>query len=161
MALRSLKKRTRAKKDAGIYEYYNPKSDNKEVLAYYVAYKDEDGNSIKIKTSAKTANDARKILQQKKDELHNIRVQVSKGEQNITRNIALKRITLDELATLFFQNRDTKNNVKDEQAYNNRVGTLSYIKRLNKKTTLKISKDKLPLIGKIQVSRLREDNLNK
>ncbi len=128
MAFRKLKQ----KKYNGIAEYYNNKSQDKEVLAYYIIYRDLEDKPVKRKTDAKSLDEAKKILDDIKYKIANEKSQLSKEELESKRNINLNRTSLDELAKKYFHLRDTKNNTKDKQVYFNRVSKILGMKSPNK-----------------------------
>ena len=128
MAFRKL----RAKKYSGIYEYYNPKSSDKETLAYYVQYRDEAGKVKKSKVpNAKDQDDALKYLNDQKAEV----LKLKKEDASLKRDVSIRarhnKMTLDDLADLFFENRSTANNVKDKARYFNHVSGLAGRKKIS------------------------------
>lgn len=113
----------RKKSLSGIYGYYNNK-DKETIIAYYINYRDINGNPIKRKTDANTPQEAKLILDSVKQDISIKKSIFSREEINSKRSISVERITVDEIAELFFADRNTKNNTRDEQAYYNRVSNI-------------------------------------
>jgi len=133
MAFKNMSKVLRKKSLIGVSGYYDPKDKN-TILAYYISYRDLNGNPIKRKTDANTPEEAKKILEKIKEEIEKDKTTLSKENLEIKRSMALNRVTVDDLAKLFFENRTAKNNTKDKQAYTNRVSIILGAKRIDKIT---------------------------
>jgi len=126
MPLRKMKQKTYK----GIYEYYRASDADKATMAYYISVRDADGKPKKIKTDAKTPAEARVALAQYKS-------------QRVTKTLDTKTevtatTTLDELAQIFFDQRKTLNNVRDQRKYE-----------------LHIS----PLVGKVKIHQLEKKHM--
>lgn len=131
MAFRKLKQ----KKYSGIIEYFNPKSDNKETRALYISYRDIGGNAVKKKLDTLNLSEAAKILSNIKYEIEREKKFLNAKEIEIARQSIKNKITLDQIAEWYFNQRNAKDNVKDYQAYKNRVAPLLGFKVAAKLTT--------------------------
>lgn len=100
MPLRKMKQ----KKYAGIYEYYRTSDPDKTAVAYYVNVRDTSGSPKKIKTEAKTADEAAILLSQMKHD--------KKARPTTTHNSSLL-----EYGLKWFEGRNTINNGKDRQKF--------------------------------------------
>ena len=137
MAFRKLK----AKKYNGILEYYNPKSKDKETRALYVSFRDETGTAVKKKLDTLDLQDAIKIFNDVKHEVEQKKSKIESGEINIIHLVRNKRIILNQMAELFFKDRQAKNNIKDKQIYYNRIS-----ETLGAKAVAKINTDDIQLL---------------
>jgi len=105
MPLRKMKQ----KKFSGIYEYYRASDPDKVTVAYYINVREPGGLPKKIKTDAKTPEEASVLLRQ---------YRMQRPKQKIGESVNL---TFDELATQFFATRETANNIKDKRRYENHI----------------------------------------
>ena len=134
MAFRKMKQ----KKYDGIFEYYNPKSSDKVTISYYMNYRDINDKPIKKKSTATTPAEAKKELEEIKYQINNDKNNLSKKELEMKRAVSLNRFVTDDIAELYFKDRQTKNTIKDQQAYKNRVS---------------------PILGKIKVSKINDEDI--
>ena len=144
MAFRKIK----AKKYNGISEYFNPKSKDKETRALYLSYRDEIGKNrlVKLKSIDKleALEEANKIRDAVRLKSRDIRIDKEKFE----RTVRMKDLTLDELAGIFFEQREAKNNHKDKGVYTNRIPA-----KLGKKKVKNVSVEDITAL----VKELREE----
>jgi len=126
VAFRKLKQ----KKYNSIYGYYNPSSIDKQVLSYYIAYKDAETSKVKkIKAVfddgriAITPDEAKEILDMHRRR-EKKRKEIGRNSNEIEILRKLSNLTLDEMASLFFDNRRTKNNKLDKNAYFNHISDI-------------------------------------
>jgi len=101
MPLRKMKQ----KKFKGIYEYYKASDIDKKTLAYYISVRDTNGNPKKIKTDAITAEDAVTALAH------------YKAKRSSTPVMQNHKLTLNDTAYKFFNQRNTQNNEKEKRRY--------------------------------------------
>ena len=128
MPLRKMKQ----KKFAGVYEYYRASDPDKTTVAYYINVREPGGSPKKIKTDAKTPEEAAIQLRQ---------YRMRKPQQPVTESPDL---TFDQAAARFFDTRDTANNEKDRKRYENHIRPI-------------IGKVKLSRIKKRHLLRLQEE----
>lgn len=134
MAFRKMKQ----KKYDGISEYYNAKSNDKTVISYYMSYRDINDKPIKKKSTATNPADAKKELEEIKYQIDHDKSNLSKKDLEMKRAVSLNRFVTDDIAELYYENRNTKNTIKDQQAYKNRVS---------------------PILGKIKVSKINDEDI--
>ena len=103
MPLRKMKQ----KKFAGIYEYYRSRDPDKAVVAYYINVREPGGKPKKIKTEAKTPEEAAILLKQ-------YRMQ---KPRTLTVNSEDINLTFHQVAQKFFTTRNTANNERDQRRY--------------------------------------------
>jgi len=139
MAFRKLKQ----KKYSGIIEYFNPKSDNKETRALYISYRDISGNAVKKKLDTLNLSEAAKILSNIKYEIEREKKFLNTKEIEMARQSIKNKITLDQIAEWYFNQRSAKDNIKDYQAYKNRVAPL-----LGSKVAAKLTTDDIQYLQK-------------
>ena len=89
MPLRKMKQ----KKFKGIYEYYRGSDHDKQTTAYYISVRDSEGKPKKIKTDAKTPEEAVTALAHYK---------ATRTKPNVIQN---NKLTLDALATWYFSEK--------------------------------------------------------
>ena len=159
MAFRSI----RAKKYNGISEYYNPNDPDKATLAFYIVVRDENNKPIKRKVDAKNKDEALEKLNQYKADLTRLKKQRQQNSSVLSQKIRHEQLTIDEMATLYYENRTAKNNRKDHQAYTKHLSPLIGKKKvasfstrhvlelqsnLQKKTIIKEGEEKRPMAAK-------------
>lgn len=132
MAFRKLKQ----KKYAGIIEYFNSNSDDKERRALYISYRDISGTAVKKKLETLDLTKAAKILSDIKNEIEREKKYLNKEEIDIARKSAKNKLTLDQLAEWYFKQRKAKDNIKDHKSYINRISPI-----LNPKIATKVTID--------------------
>ena len=131
MAFRKL----RQKKYNGIIEYFNPKSDDKETRALYISYRDLSGTAVKRKLETLDLAKAAKILADIKHDIDRDKKSLNHEEIAIINRSAKNKLTLDQVAEWYFDQRKAKDNIKDYQAYKNRISPLLGSKLAKKITT--------------------------
>ncbi len=117
MAFRKL----RAKKYAGLSEYYNANDTDKTTKAYYLSYRNEFAKSVKIKLKAIDKDNALTEANKIKEK---VRVKINAfGTDKKKLDMALRNmsLTLDAMADLFFSSRTAKNNKLDKRSYEIRI----------------------------------------
>ena len=117
MAFRKIK----AKKYNGISEYYYPKSTYKETRALYISYRDEYGQSVKKKLNTLDRDEALKELNNIKADITKLKRRLELNDIDIQRSQNMKRLTLLQLSNLYYEQRQTKENLKDKNKFNHRV----------------------------------------
>ena len=119
------------KKYKGIYEYYQLSDSDKATTAYYISVRDSDGTPKKIKTDALTPEEAVTALA------------YYKSKRQSTPHITNNRLTLSRLAEIYFEQRDTVNNDKDNRRFELHAEPLlggKQISRITKQDILKLQK---------------------
>ncbi len=124
MPLRKMKQ----KKFKGIYEYFKSTDHDKATMAYYISVRDSNGVPKKIKSDAATPEEAVTALAYYKA------TRISK------QIMPTNKLTISQLATMFFSQRTNINNDND-----------------NRKFQLHIA----PVIGSINVNKLSKKNILK
>jgi predicted ATP-grasp superfamily ATP-dependent carboligase len=117
MAFRKFK----AKKYNGITEYYNPKSTDKETRALYLSYRDEFGEAVKKKLDTLDKDEALIQLNNLKSDIAKAKKRLSSDERALKRAASQKRLTLTQVAELYFDQRDAKWNEDDKKRFNKRT----------------------------------------
>ena len=117
MAFRKIK----AKKYNGITEYYNPKSTDKETRALYLSYRDEFGEAVKKKLDSLDKDEALIQLNNLKSDIVKAKKRLNRKEMAIKRDASQKRLTLAQVAELYFDQRDAKWNEDDRKRFNKRT----------------------------------------
>ncbi|NOR54821.1 MAG: tyrosine-type recombinase/integrase [Sulfurovum sp.] len=117
MAFRKIK----AKKYNGVTEYYNPKSTDKETRALYISYRDEYSQAVKKKLHTLDKNEALVELNSMKANVTKLKRQFESGHREIQRSKNMKRLTLQQLAILYYDSRQTKENHNDKLKFAKRV----------------------------------------
>ncbi|WP_415407889.1 tyrosine-type recombinase/integrase [Sulfurovum sp. CS9] len=117
MAFRKIK----AKKYNGITEYYNPKSTDKETRALYLSYRDEFGEAVKKKLDSLDKDEALIQLNNLKSDIVKAKKRLNRKEMAIKRAASQKRLTLAQVAELYFDQRDAKWNEDDRKRFNKRT----------------------------------------
>ena len=125
---------SKLKKYKGIYEYFKTTDADKATRAYYISVRDENNKPVKLKTDAKTANEAVIQLAQYKAQRTSI-----KAEATSLVTITTKT-SLDELADMFFNQRSTANNPKDKRKYEIHVS---------------------PIIGNMNIHKIQKSHIQK
>ncbi len=127
MPLRKMKQ----KKYKGIYEYYRASDPDKTTSAYYISVRDSSGAPKKIKTDALTPEEAVTALA------------YYKSKRLSTPNATLNRLTLSHLSEMYFEQRDTVNNSKDNRRFELHAEPVlgsKLISRITKQDVLKLQK---------------------
>jgi integrase len=117
VAFRKLK----AKKYNGILEYYSPNSIDKETRSLYLTYRDEFGQATKKKLDSLDKNEALIQLNDLKSNITKVKHRLENHEIDIRRSASQKRLTLTQVAELYFDQRDAKNNNDDRVRFNKKV----------------------------------------
>ena len=143
MAFRKIK----AKKYNGISEYYNPKSPDKETRALYLSYRDELGKNKLVKLKAMSRDEALREANEIRDKVRIAAREIRTDKKKFERAVQMQDLTLDELANVFFEKREAKNNHKDMGVYKNRIPA-----KLKKKKVKAITVDDITEL----TSKLRE-----
>ena len=117
MAFRKIK----AKKYNGITEYYNPKSTDRETRALYISYRDEYGEPAKKKLLTLDKDEALVELNNIKASVTKLKRRVESDQRELQRSQNMKKLTLVQLANLYFEQRQTKENLKDKNKFAKRV----------------------------------------
>ena len=104
MAFRKIK----AKKYNGIIEYYNPKSIDKETRALYISYRDEFGEAVKKKLDTLDKDESLVQLNNLKSNIVKAKKRLSSDEAALKRAASQKRLTLAQIAKLYFDQRDAR-----------------------------------------------------
>jgi len=136
-------------KYSGIYEYYKTSDHDKTTTAYYVAVRGIDDKVRKIKTEAKTKDEALDILNKLKSENRSIKLDVKKEEGSLKRRINQGELTFDDMAKMYYSTRTTKNNIKDTAKYNNHISPLIGSKKVSKFTTENVLALQTTLLNKV------------
>jgi len=134
---------------AGIYEYYKTSDHDKTVTAYYVAVRGIDDKVRKIKTDAKTKDEALDMLNKLKSENRSIKLDIQKEESSLNRRINQGELTFDDMAKMYYSTRTTKNNIKDTAKYKNHISPLIGSKKVSKFTTENVLVLQTTLLNKI------------
>lgn len=139
MAFRTaVKKRSGSKsKYSGIYEYYKASDPDKKTIAYYVAVRNSNGTVRKIKTDAKNKDEALDYLNKERSRIRKEKTMLQIEQDKLTQSVRHGKLTLDDMAKLYYDNRTAKNNQKDKQRYKNHLS---------------------PIIGKTRVKDFRTHN---
>jgi len=106
MAFRKL----RQKKYNSIVEYFNPKSDDKETRALYISYRDLSGIAVKQKLETLDLAKAAKILADIKHDIDRDKKLLNHEEIAIINRSAKNKLTLDQVAEWYFDQRKAKDN---------------------------------------------------
>ncbi len=117
MAFRKIK----TKKYNGIIEYYNVKSTDKETRTLYLSYRDEFGEAVKKKLDTLDRDEALTQLNNLKSDIVKARKRLSRDETALKRAASQKRLTLAQVAELYFDQRDAKWNEDDKKRFNKRT----------------------------------------
>ncbi|GIT99725.1 hypothetical protein TSL6_02320 [Sulfurovum sp. TSL6] len=137
MAFRKIK----AKKYNGITEYYNPKSTDRETRALYISYRDEYGEAVKKKLHTLDKDDALIELNNIKANVKKLKRRLESDQRELQRSKNMKKLTLIQLANLYYEQRQTKENLKDKNKFSKRV-----IPILGTKVASKINHDDIQLL---------------
>ena len=127
MPLRKMKQ----KKYKGIYEYYQLSDPDKATTAYYISVRDNDGTPKKIKTDSLTPEEAVTALA------------YYKSKRQSTPYAAHNRLTLSRLSEIYFEQRDTVNNDKDNRRFELHAKPIlgsKLISKITKQDILKLQK---------------------
>ncbi len=127
MPLRKMKQ----KKYKGIYEYYRASDPDNATTAYYISVRDGNGMPKKVKTEALTPEEAVTALA------------YYKSKRQSTPHTAHNRLTLSRLAEMYFEQRDTINNNKDNRRFELHAEPVlgsKLISRITKQDILKLQK---------------------
>ncbi len=120
------------KKYKGIYEYYRASDTDKATTAYYISVRDGDGVPKKIKTDALSPEEAVTALA------------YYKSKRQSTPHMTHNRLTLSNLAEMYFEQRDTINNNKDHRRFELHAEPVlgsKLISRITKHDILKLQKN--------------------
>lgn len=139
MAFRKIK----AKKYNGIFEYYSDRDKDKTTRGYYLSYRDEFKKSTMKRLEANTREDALKEANALKQTALDKLNEYKSDKRKLDTAIKNKSLTLDDYASMFFDNRKTKNNSRDTSTYKRRISP-------------SLGKDKLARITTEDVSELQE-----
>jgi len=137
MAFRKIK----AKKYNGILEYYNPTSIDKETRALYITYRNEFGKATKKKLDTLDNDEALIQLNNLKSDVVKVKKRLSRDEIALKRASSHKRLTLAQVAELYFDQRDAKWNEDDKNRFNKRT-----IPILGNKIASKITIDDIKML---------------
>jgi len=137
MAFRIIK----AKRYNGITEYYNPKSTDKETRALYISYRDEYGEAVKKKLNTLDKDEALNELNNIKANVTKLKRRLASDQRELQRSQQMKKLTLLQLSNLYYEQRQTKENLTDKKKFTNRV-----IPILGNKIASKISHDDIQLL---------------
>ena len=137
MAFRKIK----AKKYNGITEYYNPKSTDRETRALYISYRDEYGEPVKKKLLTLDKDEALIELNNIKANVTKLKRRLESDQRELQRSQSKKKLTLVQLANLYYEQRQTKENLKDKNKFSKRV-----IPILGTKVASKINHDDIQLL---------------
>ena len=119
-------KKLKAKKYNGIYEYFGSDGFFK---CYYISYRRVDGAVRKYKTDANTKEEALKQLQEAKATVEKEKKLYKKDEQKIQARVISEKLTLDDVAKLYFPTKENAEAKKDERKYYNHISkVLGHIK---------------------------------
>lgn len=113
MPFKSIGKRT------GISEYLKGRPAVRQSL--YISYRDIEGKPVKTKVKTLDVDEAKLLLAKKKAEIAKKKKAIKQDEDILKRTISLKKLTLDEMAELYFENRTTIENKNNRKNYLNRI----------------------------------------
>ena len=130
-------KKIKAKKYSGIYEYFGSDGNFK---CYYISYRRVDGAVRKYKTDAKSKDKALALLNEAKAKVLQEKKECKRDLEKIQAKVMSERLTLDDVAKLYFPTKENAEAKKDER---------KYYKHISK------------VIGHIKVSKLTEDDIKK
>jgi len=137
MAFRKIK----AKKYNGILEYYNPKSTDKETRSLYITYRDEFSKATKMKLDTLDKDEALIKLNHLKSTIVKVKKNLDGEEMETKRALGQKKLTLAQVSTLYFDQRDAKWNSDDILRFNKRI-----IPILGDKIATKIKTDDIRIL---------------
>jgi integrase len=103
----------------GIYEYVVGRPAIRQSL--YINFRGLDGTPVKEKVNTMSIPEAKKLLANKKYELDKARKQLARDGIKLKEIVNYKKIKLDDMAKLYFDNRRTKLNEEDIKKYNTRI----------------------------------------
>lgn len=144
MAFRSIKGKTYN----GISEYYNPNDPDKATLAFYINVRDADNKPKKKRIEAKDRDEALEELNNYKAKVKKLKKEIKKEATALRHRSKNDLLTFDDIAFLYYSERNAKNNRKDEQAYYNHLSPIIGKKKVATFTTKDALKLQSDLLGK-------------
>ena len=130
-------KKIKAKKYNGIYEYFGSDGNFK---CYYISYRRVDGAVRKYKTDANSKEEALKNLQEAKATVEKDKKLYKKDEDKIQAKVLNEKLTLDNVAKIYFPTKENLEAEKDKRKYYNHTSKV---------------------LGHIKVSKLNEEDIKK
>jgi len=148
-------RKIKAKKNNGIYEYYSAKDNDKATTAYYISYRNEFGKAKNHKINAINRDEALDELNRVKSQVSKDKILVKRDSGKFERKKKNKKLTLNEVSKLFFEQREVKSNSRDKSVYKIRIENTLGNKLINEitkddleKLQKKLAKEKKPLANK-------------
>jgi integrase len=113
-------------KYSGIYEYYKSSDPDRVTKAFYIAIRDSDGKVRKVKTDAKDKDkdEALKLLNSERSRVRVEKRIIEKDEHQKEQRIRHHNMSFDDMAELYYGQRTTKNNHKDQRQYQNHLSPM-------------------------------------
>ena len=136
-------RKIRAKKYSGIYEFYKSNDIDKATIGYYFSYRDSESKPKKPKLNATTKEEALTEANEIKAEVRREKILLEKDSQKFEQKKRNKKLTLNDVAKLFFDQRDVKSNSRDKSVYRIRIENTLGGKLINE-----ITKDDLEKLQK-------------
>lgn len=148
-------RKIRAKKYSGIYEFYKSNDIDKATIGYYFSYRDAEGKPKKPKLKAITKEEALAEANEIRAEVRREKILLEKDSQKFEQKKRNKVLTLNDVAELFFDQREVKSNSRDKSVYKLRIDNTLGSKFINEikkddleKLQKKLAKEKEALANK-------------
>ncbi len=136
-------RKIRAKKYSGIYEFYRSNDIDKVTIGYYFSYRDAESKPKKPKLKAATKEEALTEVNEIRAEVRREKILLQKDSQKFEQKKRNKELTLNDVAKLFFEQREVKSNSRDKSVYKIRIENTLGSKLINE-----IAKDDLENLQK-------------
>ena len=136
-------RKIRAKKYSGIYEFYKSNDIDKATIGYYFSYRDAEGKPKKPKLTAITKEEALTEANEIRAEVRKEKILLQKDSQKFEQKKRNKKLTLNDVSELFFEQREVKSNSRDKSVYKIRIENTLGSKFINE-----ITKDDLEKLQK-------------
>jgi len=114
-------RKIRGKKYSGIYEFYKSNDIDKATIGYYFSYRDAEGKPKKPKLKATTKEEALTEANEIRADVRREKILLQKDSQKFEQKKRNKKLTLNDVAELFFDQRDVKSNSRDKSVYRLRI----------------------------------------
>jgi len=148
-------RKMKAKKYSGILEFYKANDNDKATIGYYFSYRNAEGKFEKPRLKATTKEEALKEANDIRAEVLRQKKLLQKDVQKFDKMKRGKKLTLNGVSEIFFEQREVKSNSRDKSVYKLRIENTLGNKLINEITKKdleqlqkKLTEEKEPLANK-------------
>ena len=124
-------RKIKAKKYNGIYEYFKDSDPDKSCVAYYIAYRDIENKTKKVKSKATSKEQALQILNEIKAQVTKDKAEVQKDKTLLRRKVMNSNLTLDDVAKIYYDVKEIKDIRKQNSTYRLHISPVLGTKKIN------------------------------